>query len=417
MIEENFNREDPDAHAKLAPSSSARWIACPGSVQAQADVFDPSLDDSNEHSRLGVAAHALLENCLLLGVPPQEFIGKHLAGKDHPAVDEDMCDWVQVALDYIEEYVDTYGEENLTVLPETRVYIGPQINITGNEARDSTLCSGTSDVIIAHNDMSMCVVIDYKNGVRKVEAKENPQTMLYNAGARQIYGKFKKYRSVIVQPRAGKRSPVDEWDFTDSMLRKFLEHTVRPSARAAILPNAPRVAGDHCLWCAASPRCRTRKNKVMAVAGVEFSALEEAPDPELLSPQEFLQVLDSLKFLKDYIGSVEAHALKMVEQDPRSLPGWVLGWSKRMRLWDDETAVIEYCKSIGIKQDDYAPRELLSPAQLTKIVKRRRPTPRRKKGEPEPANPLDAFVKYSIPSPKLMCDSDPAEGEFGELAE
>lgn len=407
-----LDREDPAAHARLAPSSSERWIACPGSVQAQAEVFDPSLDDSNEHSRLGTAAHALLEACLITGCTPKDMIGSYLAGKDHPPVDEDMCDWVQVALDYVAEYVDTYGDENLYVLPESRVYIGPQIVISGTSeadiARDAELCNGTSDIIIAHRDMSLCIAIDYKNGVNKVTAKENPQTMLYTAGVRQLLGKFRKYRSVIIQPRAGKRSPVDEWEYTDATLRKFLHDTVRPSARAALLPNAPRVAGDHCKWCKASPRCRTRKNKVMAIAGVEFSAIEDA-DPERLTDKEFLEVLDKAKFIEDYLHSVRGHALKMVERDPRALPGWTLGWTRRQREWDDEQKVIEYCKSLGIKQDDYSPRGLLSPAQLAKMIKRRRPLPRRKRGEPEPANPLDAFVRYTIPSAKLVRADDPAD--------
>lgn len=411
-----LNRENPEAHAKLSPSSSDRWIACPGSVQAQVEVFDPSLDDSNPDSRLGTSAHALLEACLILGMPPQEFIGAYLAGKDHPPVDEDMCDWVQIALDYVQEYIDFYGEENLIVLPETRVPIGAQIGITGSsdeeQAHDNALCNGTSDVIIAHKDKSMCMSIDYKNGVNKVSAKENPQTMLYTAGAREMLGKFKKYRSVIIQPRAGKRSPVDEWEYTDATLRKFLHGTVRPAARAALLPNAPRTAGSHCRWCRASPRCRTRKDKAMAVAGVEFSAIEEA-DPQLLSLEEFLEVLNHAKFLEDYIHSIRTHALKMVERDPQSLPGWKLGWSKRMREWDDEAQVLEYCTGRGLKPDEFSPRSLLTPAQMTKLFKRRFPPPRRKKGDPEHENPLDAFVRYTIPSAKLVPDD--AAGDFDEI--
>jgi hypothetical protein len=381
-------------------------------VQAQAEVHDPTLDDSNPDSRLGTAAHALLEACLVVGCDPRDLIGTYLAGDDHPKVDEDMCDWVQVALDYVAEYIDTYGAENLLVLPESKVYIGPQIGISGDTdadiARDAELCNGTSDVIIAHRDMSLCIAIDYKNGANKVSAKENSQTMLYTAGVRQLLGKFKKYRSVIIQPRAGKRSPVDEWEYTDATLRKFLHGTVRPSARAALLPNAPRVAGDHCRYCKAAPRCRTRRDKVRAIAGVEFSALEDV-DPERLSDEEFLEVLNSTKFLEDYIHSIRGYALKLVQHDPRAVPGWTLGWTRRQREWDDESAVIDYCKNeLHLPEEDYAPRGLLSPAQLAKIIKRRLPAKRRKRGEPEPANPLDAFIKYSIPTAKLVPAGDPA---------
>ena len=105
------DRENPSSHAKLAPSSAERWIACPGSVQAQAELHDPTLDDSNPDSRLGVAAHALLEACLLTGSNPNLFLGSRLAGEDHPEVDEEMCDSITIALEYVEEYFDTFGQE------------------------------------------------------------------------------------------------------------------------------------------------------------------------------------------------------------------------------------------------------------------------------------------------------------------
>lgn len=406
-----LEREQPSAHAKLSPSSSERWIACPGSVQAQAEAIenDPTLDESSDHSRLGTAAHALLEACMIIGCDPRDLIGAYIAGKDHPPVDEDMCDAVSIALDYIEEYVDTYGEENLIVLPESRVPIGPQIDITGDNETDEDLCSGTTDIIVAHRDMSMCMVVDYKHGSGvKVDAKENSQTMLYGAGARQTFGKFKKYRSVIVQPRAGKKRPVDEWEYTDATLRKFLVDKVRPSARAAILPNAPRVAGDHCQWCKAAPRCRTRKDKVWAIAQVEFSPIED-PDPARLSDEELLEVVENIGFLKNYIKSIEEHALRLAQANPRALPGWVLGWGKRTREWDNVDSVIEFCRERGLKPDDYAPRQLLSPAQLDKVLRARMPRKRRRKGEQPEPSPTNAFVKYSIPAPKLVRAGDAAD--------
>lgn len=414
-------REDPNSHAKLAPSSAARWLACPGSVQAQAEVFDPSLDDSNPDSRLGVAAHALLEACLITSSNPEVFIGSKLAGDDHPTVDEDMCDWVRVCLDYVEEYLDIVGEENIQLYIEKRVYIGPEIGIsadTGSSRQDvdadASMCNGTGDVIIAHRDKSLCVVIDYKNGVNKVHAKENPQCMLYAGGARNLLGKFRKYRVVIVQPRAGKRSPVDEWDFSDSVLRKFLTGKVRTSARAALLPKAPRAAGDHCQWCKASARCRTRKDKVFAIASVEFANMDETdpePDPERLTDAEFLNALEHVKFIQGWIDAVMQHGLKLVERNPAALPGWQLGWTRRTREWDDMPAVIEYCKQRKLAVEDYAPRELLSPAQMAKLLRRRFKPPRRKRGEPVPPNPLDAFVKYSIPSAKLVRAEEATEFE------
>ncbi len=407
-----LDRERPSAHAKLSPSASERWILCPGSVQAQAEI--QTSDEGNAESRLGTAAHALLEACLIVGCEPEVFIGIRIAGEDHPPVDEDMCDGVRVALEYVEEYIDTYGAENLWVLPESNVPIGSQINITGDAERDNVLCNGTSDVILAHRDMSMCVVIDYKNGRNRVSPKENSQCMLYSAGARQMFGRFKRYRAVIVQPRAGKRSPVEEWEYTDAMLRKFLEQKVRPAARAALQPDAPRSAGEHCQWCKAAARCRTRKDKAYAVAGIEFEPMEEDPDPQRLTDDEFRAVLENVRFLEQYVNAVYAHAESLLTRDPHALPGWKLGWSKRIREWDDEAQVIEFVKSRGLKPDEYMPRSLLSPAQMSKLLRKKFKPPRRKRGEPVPPDPVAAFVKYSVPKLKLVRDTEAAE-EFDAI--
>src|SRR5688572_26515529 len=93
------------AHAVLSPSASSRWIACPGSVSAQAAVGP---DTSNEFSILGTAAHALFEISLRLDVPPIEFLGATLL-PNHPPVTEDMAEAVNVGWEYVNDYLDEHG--------------------------------------------------------------------------------------------------------------------------------------------------------------------------------------------------------------------------------------------------------------------------------------------------------------------
>jgi len=397
------------AHAVLSPSASSRWIPCPGSVSAQQAVGP---DTSNEYSILGTAAHALLEISLRLGSHPLDFVGATLIPA-HPEVTEEMAEAVNVACEYIEDYLDAHGHDKVELHIERRVAIGPMIDVAPE------FCNGTSDVQLVHKDKSRLVTIDYKHGSGlKVGAQDNPQLMLYSAGGRLAEGgdKFKQYCNVIIQPRAGKRISVDEWTYNDSKLTRWLRETVAPSARAALLPNAPRNAGTHCRWCRAAPVCRTYRQKAIAIATTEFSPLDEegepVNDPRDIPLSEYPRILHEAEVLQNWINQVKGHALHVLESGGK-IEGWRLGWSKRRREWDNTEAAIEWVESQGVELDDYMPRELLSPAGMTKLLKHLKKYPRKARGsKEEPANPLDAFIRYSIPKPALKpADSD----EFDEL--
>lgn len=399
---EEVTVEEP-AHAILSPSSSSMWIACPGSVRAQAPYRDKE-DDSNEASRLGTAAHALLEACLLLQEKPELFIGD-VFGKGLPPVDQDMCDAVQVALDWVEEYFDTYGFDNLELYVERKLPIG---YLVGVEDAD---CNGTSDITIEHKDGSTLVVIDYKHGAGiKVWAEKNPQLLLYAASAKRSAGrKFKNYKIVIVQPRAAKKNPVDEWTFTDSFLNKWLRDVVTPSAKAALRDGAPRNAGDHCRWCKASATCRERRQRAIAVAGTEFTSVvseDELTPPEAMTEEELSRVVREAVILTSWANSVLAYALNRMSNGV-NVPGFKLGWTSRRREWDPEQEHKLHtwlAKKKSITVDMHSPRTMLSPPQMEKLLRQVGIIERKKRNGPEPENPLLAFIKYSIPKAKIVPD-------------
>ena len=51
-------------HAKLSPSSSDRWLACPASIVRAPETED----EGSEYAQEGTAAHALAEHCLKNGI-------------------------------------------------------------------------------------------------------------------------------------------------------------------------------------------------------------------------------------------------------------------------------------------------------------------------------------------------------------
>lgn len=261
MAKEQAPAEDVPAHAVLSPSASERWIACPGSVAATAQIPQKP---AGKYALEGTAAHSLLEMCLRLDQDPEKFLGHEI--EEGFLVTEEMAAAVGHALDFVRQTLDTNPRMRLHI--ETRVKIGPLIGLHNGELE------GTADIIL--EDGSLCIVADYKHGAGiYVDARDNSQLKLYAAGARERAGKaFYKYQNVIIQPRiyANNGRPVRDFHITESELINWLQKTVRPSAHAALAPNAPRNAGAHCKWCGAAGRCREFARHAASVAAAEFSA-------------------------------------------------------------------------------------------------------------------------------------------------
>lgn len=261
---------DVPAHAVLSPSSSERWIACPGSIAACAVMPQRP---AGKWAMEGTAAHSLLEICLMLDQDPEEFIGHEI--EDGFTVTEEMAQAVGHAVDFVRQELKANPALRLHI--EIRVKPGPLMGLHNGE------CEGTADIIL--EDGRLCIVVDYKHGAGIfVDVRDNSQLKLYAAGARERNGKaFFKYRIVIIQPRnyANKGRAVRDFHITESELVHWLQKTVRPSAHAAMSPNGPRNAGDHCRWCPASGNCREFGRRAAAVAAKEFGALIDPVKDEL----------------------------------------------------------------------------------------------------------------------------------------
>jgi hypothetical protein len=378
-------------------------MACPGSIAAQAAVTEK--DEGNKASKEGTVAHSLLQTCIVFGFDPQRFLGDFIDGPNMPAVAQHMIDGVRHAIEYVAEYLDFYGHDKVEVLPERRVSIGPMIGVSAEE------CNGTSDLLLRHRDMSRLNVIDYKHGVMPVGAKDNPQLFLYTAGCVQELGKYKEYRNTIIQPRAPKKRPVEEHDYKHGKLTIFMQKAGR-AAQAALLPNAPRVAGDHCTFCKAKANCQTYRRRVRQTATNDF---DEIPDPETIPDDQLDQILDEAQQLKQWIKAIELRALRLAVSG-HQFKGYELGWSARQRVFQHPEEVVEWCRKKNLIVDEYMPRQLLSPKQLEDVLKKHKLYPAKKRGSAEqPESPLAHLVGYTVPKPKLKPRGADAGNDFDDL--
>lgn len=86
------------------------------------------------------------------------------------------------------------------------------------------------------------------------------------------------------------------------------------------------------------------------------------------TPEQIAQMLDGFGELKAWISCVEEYALDQLTNG-NPIPGYELGTTRSTRVWVDEAKVIKTLKKHHFKLDDIKPRQLLSVAQMEKLIK------------------------------------------------
>ena len=229
-------------HAKLSPSGSSRWLACPGSIwlteKAPAQKSSAAADE-------GTDAHEWAAKILL-----------NMEQRENPYRDVEM---------YVNRVRASADRKDAQLWIEQRVYVNDVIH-------------GTPDAVVSHK--STLEVFDLKYGYNKVEASGNTQLIIYAAGAIKTYGlNPRKVVLHIVQPRAGGiRSATLPRKTFDALVNSIV------AAADALLknPDAPRKAGEHCQYCPAASICPERKAEAHRAAEIAFRPVNELDEDTLL---------------------------------------------------------------------------------------------------------------------------------------
>lgn len=356
------------AHATLGPSSSYRWIACPGSVRMSAGIPNRG----NEHSREGTAAHWVAERCLDTGDDAASFEGKMVSVEDDGAtyeieVDEEMVEGVQKFVDYCRD-LQAQAE---------RVWTETEINLETLNPPEPMF--GTTDFAAYIRATKTLHVVDLKYGRGVVvDAKGNSQLKYYGLGAVLAVGaglEIEHVQLTIIQPRAFHPEGVvrhDNLDYLD--LLDFAEDLLAAAKRTQD-PDAPLHAGKHCRFCPAAAICPEQREMVQSLAQVVFEADEPTdiapPDPAKLPIPQLANILTNLDVLEEFIKAARAHGQKLLEEgsvSPEAL-GMKLVARRANRRWKDEGEVVTWFKKErGGNVSELFEQKMKSPAQLEKIV-------------------------------------------------
>lgn len=334
------------SHAKLSASGSHRWMACAGSVEAEAGI----VEQSSPYAQEGTVAHAIAEMALRGGHRAEAYVGKTI---DDVTVDWEMADAVQAYVDYVNELRGTTFVER-RVSFDTWVPGG----------------FGTADAVVIGEKLISVVDLKFGKGVR-VDAENNSQAMLYALGVINDLGPIldgdELIHMAIVQPRINHLS---EWTITQEELRAWAEDTVKPAAALALTDNAPRTPGEkQCRFCKAQASCPALAQHIISVATDGFDEItpETVVNPAEISMERLGTLLGSLELIRSWCNAVEDRAKALMLEEHVEIPGFKVVAGRGSREWTDEAAAEKALKrKLGAK--NIYSKKLLSPAQAEKLL-------------------------------------------------
>ena len=331
-------------HAKLSPSSSDRWLACPASIVRAPETED----EGSEYAHEGTAAHALAEHCLKNGI--SAHAPTFPAG--HEKYDSfELRDHVQTYLDYVRRQMPPGS----TLFVEQRLQIFGQYEVWG-----------TADAVIVTPDGTIKIVdLKFGKGVL-VDAEDNTQLLLYGVGGLSFDWLSEvpvhTVEAHIVQPR---RNNFPSQSYPVEELAKWVKENTSKVARAHAGTDEANP-GTHCKWCPIKGTCRERAEMNLKLAAFDFAAADPiCPKHDAMSEEELVKVFGAIPMIRGYLDDVEAEMSKRAHERPVAGLKWIAGRAVR-KVIDVAKAVLTL-RAAGI--EPLAEPKLLGVTELDKLAK------------------------------------------------
>lgn len=376
-----MSKEELAAHSPLGPSSADRWMNCPGSVRATANLPDVTSIFAAE----GTFAHLVSEIMRNDGKSAADMIGfkETIDGFDFE-VDLAMAEYVEEFIDYVREH--DFERE----LVEARVNYDAWVDGGFGTLDAGLLNDGT------------CAVIDLKYGKGvQVFAENSKQLKLYAVGMYQEFGHLydiEKFKLVIHQPRL---RHVDEWEISIQDLLVWADEVVEPAADLALsdIKDIPFAAGEWCMFCTLRGTCRTRAE---ALQDVMLDEISDVRDPAEMTNDEMGFAMSLIPMMFKWCTEVAESVEKLVQKGEEIIGTdgeafkMVAGRAGN-RSWADEVAAEKSMRGYKVKVADMFTKKFITPAAADKILGKKHPM----------LLPKAGYVTQPKGKPTLVPGSDP----------
>lgn len=339
-----MSSDQAPAHALLSASASAKWLLCPGSVEAER----PYPETTSKYAVEGTRAHAVAET-ILKGHKPT------------PDTPKAMIEYAHMYVDYVRNLKAMSKAPGFITLIEERLDYSMY-------APDGF---GTTDALTYCPRTKTLTVVDLKYGKGiKVYAEGNTQLMLYGLAALHRYDDIFEIDwvvLVIVQPRL---DHIDEASYTRLDILEFGEE-VKVKSALALSPNAPRIPGEkQCQWCRAKADCPELLQFTLDTLGAEFDdetdpPVLDIPPYNMLSQHQQRTVLDNADLIMGFIHAIRALATDCILAGD-GFEGYKLVAGRAVRQWADEDGAMAALSEF-VPFDKLHKVTLISPAEAEKI--------------------------------------------------
>lgn len=287
-------------HARLSPSSSKRWLTCPGSVKLIEALNLPN--KSTRYAAEGTAAHEICERSLKEKKSPEQYLGGVVEVDGFKiTVNQEMVDACKVYCDFVTDQL--YGVYGASLRIEERCSL-TSLGVPG-------LDGGTSDAVIIAPEEKRMLILDFKYGSGvAVEVEDNPQLMQYGLGALlNLVSNFDGWRVVlgIVQPRAYHADgPIRLKYMSAHDLHAWSNNVLVPGAKLCHSDEVPLIPSvEGCRFCPVN-NCKARYDLTVESAMLDFSDDTPVKNVTELTAEQKLNVLKNIDIIRGFLKAVES---------------------------------------------------------------------------------------------------------------